>query len=130
MTTLSSDIDRLIAAANALGAPLFSLDRFHAVAKLLEEERMAIVARHEAGAIDGEGLFAVFLPPTEDVDVEIAIVADAVRAAWAFIASRYLPESIAAPMQGDLAEGVGKAINDAVIAGLDVVTHRIGRIGS
>lgn len=128
MTTLSSDIKRLIAAARALGAPLFSLDRFLVVAELLEDERAAIVSRHEAGAVEGEGVFAAFLAPTEDVDADMAIIADAVRAAWAFIASRDLPGVIAAPLQGDLAEGVGKATNDALIAGLLIVTRRIGKI--
>lgn len=128
MTTLSSEIAKLINAANALGAPLFSLDRFLKAAEVLEAERASILQRHEAGEFSDESMFAAFVAPTQDVDADIETIKRASRAAWAFVAGRFLPDDLAAPMDGDLDGGLGSEINETLRAGLKVVEQRIGKL--
>ena len=118
---LSHEIKKLIAAANALGAPLYGLDRFSLVAEDIEAKQ---------AARNSSDVFETLLAGQDELDSDILVLVAATYAAWAFVASRYLPEAIAAPLRGDLDDGEGKRANDAVIAGLDVVARRIGKRGA
>lgn len=120
---LSEEITKLIAAAKALGAPLYGLDRFQAAAVVIEAEKSRIIAEHKPS---GEGFFD--FPETDDVDAETVTLVTATYAAWGFVSSRYLPAYVAEPFRGDLDEGAGKRANDEMRAGLAVVERWIGKL--
>ncbi len=116
---LSVEIHRLTAAANALGAPLFGLDLLARGAALAEAGKLD-AAGNQPGETDNP--FAAFLPNEDEVriDADIAVLRAAARAAWAFVAQRYLPSTIAAPLRGDLEGGLGHDLNEALIAGYGI----------
>lgn len=122
MTTLSAQINRFIAAANALGAPLFGLDALEAGAKAAEARRNALFAEFEANppAFDAAAPFARFASPTNEIDADIAALEEAASAAFGFVVARFLPASIGEPLTGDIGEGVGAEVNDALRHGYEV----------
>lgn len=123
MTTLSSKIAKLIAAATALEAPLFGLDLIQAGATAAEARRDQIMADFDAGkfvSTDDEP-FASFVAPTEDVDADLKILEDAAAAAWVFITNRFLPDEITGVVNSR-----EEQINNSLIEGYRVAKSYTG----
>lgn len=111
--TIATKIAKQIAAAKALGAPLFSLDRLHAGALAAESASAEANVAAEAN-VDAPSEMAWFWVGTNVHDHNAEIIARAADAAFAFACCRHLPAEL-----GEYRERTDA--NDLIIAGLDMV---------
>lgn len=108
--TTSNKIAQQIAAAQALGAPLFSLDTLHAAAVAAEKASSDL----KAAQTTRDNIFAACADNEHDEHLKtIAIAADA---AFAFACCRHLPSELGAYRERDDA-------NDLIIAGIKVANE-------
>lgn len=114
------DLSRLIAAADALGAPYFGLD-------LIRDAVVVRDAQIRASEQPSGDWFANQSRDAATGAVDDILTAGA-RAAWGLIAQRHMPLYVADELRGDgLADGIGKRANDEIIAASLAARKLLGR---
>lgn len=115
MGDLANKIQRIVAAAEALGAPKFSSDLLAAGAA--EIETIVAARRTELAAQHGSDVMALCVMTAADThEDELRTIELAAEVSMAFIACVYLPEELGIYRERDDA-------NQLLIAGIDVATR-------